>query len=75
MNKINIYKNSYDGSKDLAKILIKEINSIILKKGYCTIGSSNNIGNSPLKLYKELVNSYKNNLIQFKNVIDHLQPR
>lgn len=67
MNKINIYKNSYDGSKDLAKILIKEINSIILKKGYCTIGLPT--GNSPLKLYEELVNSYKNNLIQFKNVI------
>ena len=31
MNKINIYKNSYDGSKDLAKILVKEINSIIIK--------------------------------------------
>ena len=67
MNKINIYKNSYDGSKDLAKILIKEINSIILKKGYCTIGLPT--GNSPLKLYKELVKSYKNNLIQFKNII------
>ena len=67
MNKINIYKNSYDGSKDLAKILIKQINSIILKKGYCTIGLPS--GNSPVKLYEELVNSYKNNLIQFKNVI------
>ncbi len=65
--KTKIYNDNSEGSRELAKILVDNCNLILSKKNRCVISLPT--GNSPINLYKSLIELYKKKQISFKNIV------
>ena len=65
--KTKIYNDNTEGSRELAKILVNNCNLILSKKNRCVISLPT--GNSPINLYKSLIELYKKKQISFKNIV------
>jgi len=65
--KTKIYNDNTEGSRELAKILVDNCNLILSKKNRCVISLPT--GNSPINLYKSLIELYKKKQISFKNIV------
>ena len=64
--KTKIYNDNTEGSRELAKILVDNCNLILSKKNRCVVSLPT--GNSPINLYKSLIELYKKKQISFKNI-------
>ena len=65
--KTKIYHDNSEGSRELAKILVDNCNLILSKKNRCVVSLPT--GNSPINLYKSLIELYKKKQISFKNIV------
>ena len=65
--KTKIYNDNSEGSRELAKILVDNCNQILSKKNRCVVSLPT--CNSPINLYKSLIELYKKKQISFKNIV------
>jgi len=63
---VELYENSADASRAVAREIIDIINGKAQKNESCVLGLAT--GSSPMTVYKELINLYEDGKVSFKNV-------